>query len=419
MGTGVSLTCCTSTRTDDGDGKTPFASRTFKPKILTKPVISSSNWNLIFAPTWLTDSRGMRRLCAYNTDRAYLYNTVHPDLDSLWYESNIVMEPGEMLLMCAFYDNRSPNFVLGCVVWDRARVTNKSPEAETDDFQVNFETVMEVRIWDKEFVLRKVLEMKPLDNDQGLPISSAIVCSAFFVYVGDEFGRVHAWEKISFTNMTKMISTTSFTASHHTGKIVAMDADPHFCYTLGDDQLICVSLADGLTLIFKINLGSPMSLYDPKLALTTKTIVRSGAHLLRPASRWAMSQSVPSKRGVGPQGPRGFIFVSAISQDGEGVLMKFVLNRSNPVPLEVQSIIAHQNRVRVCVLGPYDNGPLLSIGENENDVHFWEVHSMQLLMVMNITAPIYTVCSIAVHPQECFYSINNDGQVAIWAFDEF
>jgi len=409
----VDSVCCSTSRVDD---KVPISSRVFKPKVITKPIINSSDWNLIFAPTWLTDASVIRRLCSYTSDRACMWNSVHPDLETLWPEADIIMEPGEMLLHCAFYDNRSPAFIVACLLWDKAHIMNKTPEGPSDDFAVDFETLMTIRIWDRNFNTLKTLELSQPD---GLAIVSAISCSAFYIYVGDEFGSIHSWEKKSLSNVTKMDSMESAVAKHHDGKVVAIDADPHFCYTMGQDQMVCVSYADGLNVIFKINLGNPMSAFDPRFGTAVRITARSGNHLLRPCSRWAMSQSVPNKRGVTPQGPRGFVFLSAINQDNAGVIMKFVLNRSNPAPLEVQCINAHDCPVKVCKLGPYDNGPLLTVGEDEKELHFWEIHSMQLLMVMNISAPVSAVSAIAVHPQECFYSINKEGQIAIWAFDEF
>lgn len=213
-----------------------------------------------------------------------------------------------------------------------------------------------------------------------------------------------------------MSPRASCKAKHHTGEIVAMEADPHFCYSMGSEGAVVVSLAEGLSILCRIDLHEPVVVYNPRTSVSETSYVTSGKHLARPCSRWAMSQSFPNRRGVTPQGPRGFLFASATNDLNQGLLLKFDINRAHP--LVVQCTLAHSNPIHVCVSGPYDNGPIITLGKEDTGIHFWDIHSLQLIIVISVEEPSYSVNSIAIHPQECFYSINTNGQIAVWRTHE-
>lgn len=321
------------------------------------------------------------------------------------------LEIEEELLSCNFFDHRSSDVILGAVLYNQ-----------------DAGAICEIRMWDEHFDLLKTLEIDKSKSGE-VSICSTLVCSPYCIYSGDNHGIVHAWGKLSLHDehllvnppndrksfYARMPECCSFKASLHVGKIVAMDVDTLYCYTMGADDAIIVSSTVDLMILCRIDLRDPVVVYNPKDGSSVTSDVKIWKHVARPCSRWAMTQSFPNRRGVTPQGPRGFVFATATNASNQGLLLKFDFNRTRP--LAVQCTLAHSNPVCVCIPGPYDNGPIITIGEADTSIiHLWEIHSLRLIATMSIDANVnHRINSIAIRPQECFYSINTNGQIVAWA----
>lgn len=346
--------------------------------------------NVCFAPLYVanTDSKPQkRRLAVSSRDQVRTYALCDDDAGNVRLEflDQFTLEPSETLTCVSFSDHLCSRFLVGAVTSERPVARQDGDEDRPRSDNGEFVKSVSIRMWDLDNHFKLVKELK--GNQAEI---SCLGVSALRIYSGDEAGLCWVFDKMENYHAS---TTCRLPAKLHKGAILGLDVDPHFLYTIGTDNLICVW--DGRTLDSLITLRADHH---------NGFVVRSLAGIQRPSSRWGLSQGP----GRGTKSPAGLVFVTAISDRAEGLLMEWNLHTHQCNAC----VKAHDGRVTSLTFGPYDNGPVIT-GGTDAAIRVWDLSGLQCLKT--IDEYMTELRCLCVEPQHRFFSLGADGWLKVWS----
>lgn len=248
--------------------------------------------------------------------------------------------------------------------------------------------------------------MRILDGEDGLKAVHEFQCgkteitclavSIVRIYVAHFDGSCLSFENISSGSRSTWQSQASIDqpTKLHCGPVCGIDADPYFVYSVGADSTISVWDA---------------TLEHEQMRLEACTApgdfhIRSLTGVLRPSSRWGLSRG----HNRGTKSPCGLLCVTGMSKRAEGLLMTW--NLSSRVCLHC--VRAHDGLITALAFGPYDNGPVLTGGE-DMCIRVWDLFFLRCIRCIGANSA--EIHGLAVEPQRRFYSLAADGILKVWA----
>lgn len=337
-----------------------------------------------------------KRLAVASREQILVYRAIEGDgarLQHLALEARHVIETEETLTALAFYEGASSRYVVGAVVREWPVIRNAAlQESAADDFRVDTRMDATVRIWDAEADMETVKELR----SPGLGEVTYLVVSAARLYAVDVLGNCHVWDKTS--PETSGFASKSLMRPLHKGRVVGAETDAFFAYTAGADLRI------GIWREKDLDTACGKGALEAAPATREFRIAGLGP-LVRPSSRWGLCQVT---RGRGAVKPQGFLFAAAWSEESQGIVMKWDLGQHRCV----QCVRGHCGHITAMVFGPYDNGPLITAGE-DGCVRLWEASAMACLGCAGEHS--ISISGVCVDPQHHVYSCGSDGTLKVWS----
>mmetsp|Transcript_22862 Transcript_22862/g.50157 ORF Transcript_22862/g.50157 Transcript_22862/m.50157 type:complete len:416 (-) Transcript_22862:79-1326(-) len=348
--------------------------------------------HVVFAPLWATPDAGQKkRIAVIGSEQLRVYEIVEKE-ESVSFELclNQIADPGESFTALSFWSSSESTKLVAAVFKAVPIASSGKAKAGEDPLAWQLQKSAVLRVWD----LSTQEDKRPeaVDNwhqvvrelgSSGKRHQQQVSCIAVNptkVVSADDQGECFVWNKADPSQglVSKLI---------HAGGVGGIDCDRVCLYSVGAlDRTVGVWDIRNLNALQTIDVAATPGLGKMRALLG----------VCRPASRWAAvaSQKTPAAQ--------GFIFVSAWSEQGEGLLMEWTLG----TPKCRSLVRAHAAKVNCMAYGPYDNGPILSTGA-DGHIRVWHHAAMKCISAAQEKSG--SVKSLCVEPQVRFYGVTDGG----------